>query len=102
MYDGIYNLLVNWINRFLFYLFIYLFMKLYFITFHKLCLCNTQVFAEHRLVKSYNDYLLLPVSMSLVVNRILLYGDFHLKGGLLYVVCGLKPKIEETLSGSIG
>ena len=80
-------------------------MKLYFITFHKLCLCNTQVFAEHRLVKSYNDFLLLPVSMvsmSLVVNRILLYGDFHLKGGLLYVDCGLKPEIEETLSGSIG
>jgi hypothetical protein len=65
-----------------------------------------QVLVEHRLMKSCSDCLLLLVivvvmRLSLVVNRILLYGGFHFKGGLLYLDCVIKSEIQETLSGSI-
>jgi len=36
-----------------------------------------------------------------VVNRILPYGVFHLKGRLLYLEHVVKSKIEETVNGSI-
>jgi len=36
-----------------------------------------------------------------VVNRILPYGVFHLKGGLLYLEHVVKSKIEGTVNGSI-
>lgn len=65
-----------------------------------------QYLAEHGLIKSCNDCLLLLVIMviitlSQVVNRIMPYGVFHLQGGLLCLEHVVKSKIEETVNGSI-